>query len=192
MIAATPLQSAIGDVDRLAEEIRRENDRRYTFYRMLTATDRVLHRLEDLNEQGVKRLSAGARRQMKTLLAELPMSCMEVFRSSDQVQEALDGIFEVQERLLRTRYPDRDIEEAEDAEAPDFTAADLERWAGVCEWLRGFEPAGLLRRDAGLRSADLEAMQDRGLVYLRDGSRWRVYTTWVRRLDALRARVEVG
>ncbi len=101
-------------IEELEEEIRRENDRRYAFYRMLNATDRVLWRLEELNRDGVKAIPGDMRGRMRTSLSELPANCIEVYRDSDHVQEVLDSIFEVQERLFRWRDPQRMPEEEEE------------------------------------------------------------------------------
>jgi hypothetical protein len=103
-------------IEELEEEIRRENDRRYAFYRMLNATDRVLWRLEELNRDGIKQIPGDMRVKMRGSLTELPMSCMEVFRESDHVQEVLDSVFEVQERLFRWRDPQRSPEDEEELE----------------------------------------------------------------------------
>jgi hypothetical protein len=103
-------------IEELEEEIRRENDRRYAFYRMLNATDRVLWRLEELNRDGIKQIPTGMRGRMKGSLTELPTSCMEVFRESDHVQEVLDSVFEMQERLFRWRDPQRMPDDEEELE----------------------------------------------------------------------------
>ncbi len=103
-------------IDELEEEIRRDNDRRYAFYRMLTATDRVLWRLEELNRDGVKVVPGDMRVRMRNSLTELPSSCLEVFRDSDHVQEILDSVFEVQERLFRWRDPQRLPDDEEELE----------------------------------------------------------------------------
>jgi len=103
-------------IEELEEEIRRENDRRYAFYRMLNATDRVLWRLEELNRDGIKQIPTDMRGRMKGSLTELPTSCMEVFRDSDHVQEVLDSVFEVQERLFRWRDPQRTPDDEEELE----------------------------------------------------------------------------
>jgi hypothetical protein len=92
-------------IEELREDIRRENARRYTFYRMLSATDRVLCRLEELNRDGVKAISSDISTRMRESLSELPTSCMEVYRDSERVREVFDSIFEVQERLFRWRDP---------------------------------------------------------------------------------------
>ena len=102
-------------IEELEEEIRRENDRRYAFYRMLNATDRVLWRLEELNRDGIKMMPGDMRGRMRGSLTELPNACMEVFRDSDHVQEVLDSVFEVQERLFRWRDPQR-LEDEEELE----------------------------------------------------------------------------
>ena len=52
-------------IEELEEEIRRENDRRYAFYRMLNATDRVLWRLEELNRDGIKVIPGDMRGRMR-------------------------------------------------------------------------------------------------------------------------------
>ncbi|HXM57722.1 MAG TPA: hypothetical protein VOB72_20160 [Candidatus Dormibacteraeota bacterium] len=103
-------------IEELEEEIRRENDRRYAFYRMLNATDRVLWRLEELNRDGVKVIPGGMRVRMRESLTELPASCLEIFRDSDHVQEVLDSVFEVQERLFRWRDPQRMPDDEEELE----------------------------------------------------------------------------
>src|SRR5689334_25400596 len=41
-------------IEKLETAVRRENRRRYAFYRMLQATDRVRWRLEEMNRDGVK------------------------------------------------------------------------------------------------------------------------------------------
>jgi hypothetical protein len=103
-------------IEELEEEIRRENDRRYAFYRMLNATDRVLWRLEELNRDGIKAIPGEMRLRMRESLTELPSSCLEIFRDSDHVQEVLDSVFEVQERLFRWRDPQRLAEDEEELE----------------------------------------------------------------------------
>src|SRR5216683_1266316 len=76
--------------------LRRQNRRRYAFQRMLEATDRVLWRLEEMNRDGVK---------------TVPNHVREPLRDCAQVQDTLDSLFEIQERLFRWRYPDwQDIE----------------------------------------------------------------------------------
>jgi hypothetical protein len=103
-------------IEELEDEIRRDNERRYAFYRMLNATDRVLWRLEELNRDGIKTIPDGMRSRMRGSLTELPNSCVEVFRDSEQVQEVLDSIFEVQERLFRWRDPQRMSDDEEEFE----------------------------------------------------------------------------
>jgi succinate dehydrogenase/fumarate reductase flavoprotein subunit len=103
-------------IEELEEEIRRDNERRSAFYRMLSATDRVLWRLEELNRDGSKTIPADMRMRMRDSLTELPSSCLEIFRDSEHVQEVLDSIFEVQERLFRWRDPQRLAEEEEELE----------------------------------------------------------------------------
>jgi hypothetical protein len=102
---------AIGELE---EQIRRDNDRRYAFYRMLHATDRVLWRLEEMNRDGDKEIPEDMRLRIRENLAELPVPCIEVFRDSDHVQEVLDSLFEVQERLFRWRDPQRVPEEEDE------------------------------------------------------------------------------
>src|SRR2546430_16088552 len=103
-------------IEELEEEIRRQNNRRYSFYRMLGATDRVLWRLEELNRDGIKQIPGDMRVRMRDSLTELPMNCLEVFRDSEQTQEVLDSMFEMQERLFRWRDPQRMSEDEEELE----------------------------------------------------------------------------
>jgi hypothetical protein len=101
-------------IEELEEEIRRENDRRYAFYRMLNATDKVLWRLEELNRDGMKMIPCDVRMRMRESLTELPAACLEAYRDSEAVQEVLDSLFEVQERLFRWRDPQRAPDEEEE------------------------------------------------------------------------------
>lgn len=101
-------------IEELEEEIRRDNDRRYAFYRMLNATDKVLWRLEELNRDGMKMIPCDMRARMRESLTELPTACLEVYRDSEMVQEVLDSLFEVQERLFRWRDPQRTPDEEEE------------------------------------------------------------------------------
>jgi len=103
-------------IEELEEEIRRDNDRRYAFYRMLNATDKVLWRLEELNRDGIKVIPGDMRLKMRDSLTDLPPSCLEVYRDSDHVQDVLDSIFEVQERLFHWRDPGRSPEDEEEFE----------------------------------------------------------------------------
>jgi GTP cyclohydrolase I len=86
--------------------LRRENRRRYAFQRMLEATDRVLWRLEELNRDGVSRVPKRVRNEVREVVEKMPERLREPLRDSGQVQDTLDSVFEVQERLFRWRYPD--------------------------------------------------------------------------------------
>src|SRR5262249_43936853 len=103
-------------IEELEEEIRRENDRRYAFYRMLNATDRVLWRLEEVDRGGVKQIPGDMRGRMKGSVARPPTACMEGFRESRHVEEVLDSVFEVEERLFRWRDRQRLPEDEEELE----------------------------------------------------------------------------
>lgn len=86
--------------------LRRENRRRYAFQRMLEATDRMLWRLEEMNRDGVKTVSRPVRAEIHELVETMPRDVAEPLRETRQVQDTLDSVFEVQERLFRWRYPD--------------------------------------------------------------------------------------
>lgn len=103
------------NIEELEAEIRRDNDRRYAFQRLLRATDRVLWRLEEMNRDGVKSLNADQRTDIRETLDELPGPCKELFHDSDQVQEVLDSVFEIQEGLFRLRFPEYGFDEDGDS-----------------------------------------------------------------------------
>ena len=86
--------------------LRRENRRRYAFHRMLQATDRILWRLEEMNRDGVRTLPKRDRVQIREVVGAMPIRIAERLRDTGQVQDTLDSLFEVQERLFRWRYPD--------------------------------------------------------------------------------------
>jgi hypothetical protein len=94
-----------GRIDEEVRTVRRANLRRYAFQRMLEATDRVLWRLEELNRDGVARVPKRVRAEVQELGAGMPSHVREALRDSGQVQDTLDGLFDVQERLFRWRYP---------------------------------------------------------------------------------------
>jgi hypothetical protein len=73
---------------------------------MLQATDRVLWRLEEMNRDGVKTVPARVRAEIRGLGGTMPNHVREPLRDTGHVQDTLDSLFEVQERLFRWRYPD--------------------------------------------------------------------------------------
>lgn len=118
MSIATPIHDASLSIEELEQDIRRENERRYAFYRMLHATDRVLWRLEELNLHGVKTLPAGAYARMYAALRELPACALAELRDSPKVQEVLDSVFAAQDALLRWRDPERAVEKDDEEPEP--------------------------------------------------------------------------
>jgi len=84
----------------------RHNRRRYAFHRMLKATDRLLWRLEEMNRDGVKVLPKSVRSEIEEVMESMPDEVREPLRDGASVQETLDRLFEIQERLFRWRYPD--------------------------------------------------------------------------------------
>ena len=95
--------------NRIEEEktaVRRANRRRYAFHRMLLATDRMLWRLEEMNRDGVKAVPQRVRAELRGLVEAMPVTVGATLRETDRVQDALDSLFEVQERLFRWRFPD--------------------------------------------------------------------------------------
>ncbi len=93
-------------IEKLETALRRENRRRYAFHRMLQATDRVLWRLEEMNRDGVKTVPARVRAEIRGVAGTMPNHVREPLRDTGHVQDTLDSLFEVQERLFRWRYPD--------------------------------------------------------------------------------------
>jgi len=103
--------------------LRRQMRRRYAFQRMLEATDRILWRLEEMNRDGVKTLSAQVRAELHDVAETMPNHVREPLRDTGLVQDSLDSLFEVQERLFRWRYPDwHDIEPEEETSEFDFAS----------------------------------------------------------------------
>lgn len=100
-------------IGELQQEIERENSRRYAFQRMLRSTDRVLWKLEEMNRDGVREAASDVRVEIREAMSELPHECREALRDSASVQELLDSMFEVQERLFRWRHPEFAFEEDE-------------------------------------------------------------------------------
>ena len=86
--------------------VRRVNRRRYAFYRMLKATDKVLWTLEEMNRDGVKTVPARVRHELRDLVGAMPAPVRAPLRDSGDVQDTLDSMFEVQEKLFRWRFPD--------------------------------------------------------------------------------------
>ena len=86
--------------------LRRHNRRRYAFQRLLISTDRLLWRLEEMNRDGVTTVPARVRAEIKDAAESMPPQIREPLRDSGHVQDTLDSLFDVQERLFRWRYPD--------------------------------------------------------------------------------------
>ena len=103
-------------IGKLEQALLRQNRQRYAFYRMLHATDRVLGRLEEMNRDGVKTVPARLRAEIRKIADTMPAHVREPLSELRSVQDTLDRLFEVQERLFRWRHPgwhDWDPDEAE-------------------------------------------------------------------------------
>ena len=85
---------------------RRALRRRYAFHHMLKATDRILWRLEEMNRDGIKTVPKRVRDEIRLEVEDMPDKVRDGLRDSGYVQDMLDSLFEVQERLFRWRYPD--------------------------------------------------------------------------------------
>ena len=99
--------------------LRRQNRRRYAFQRMLEATDRVLWQLEEMNRDGVKTVPAPLRAELRGVVGHMPGHIREPLRDEGRVQDTLDSLFEVQERLFRWRFPEWDDSEPDELEFAD-------------------------------------------------------------------------
>ena len=71
-----------------------------SYRRVLALTDDVLGKLEQRNLRGQRDLDEVVKRDLARTLAELPAAARRRFPEARTVQEALDGIFLVQECLL--------------------------------------------------------------------------------------------
>ena len=92
-------------IEQQVSALRRTNRRRYAFQRMLQATDRLLWRLEEMNRDGVKTVPRRVRAELRGVVDTMPNQIREPLRDTGHVQDTLDSLFEVQERLFRWRYP---------------------------------------------------------------------------------------
>ena len=106
-------------IEQQESALRRQNRRRYAFQRMLEATDRVLWQLEEMNRDGVKNVPAVFRAQLTEAVEIMPDHIREPLRADGPVQDMLDSLFEVQERLFKWRYPDWDDTEPDELEFAD-------------------------------------------------------------------------
>jgi hypothetical protein len=93
-------------IEQQESALRRRNKRRYAFQTLLTATDRMLWRLEELNRDGAKTMPVRVRAELRELCEGMPRGVRASLRDTGQVQDALDSLFEVQEHLFKWRYPD--------------------------------------------------------------------------------------
>jgi hypothetical protein len=102
--------------------LRRQMRRRYAFQKMLAATDRMLWRLEEMNRDGVKNVPAPVRAELRELVESMPRQVRTSLKDSGHVQDTLDCLFDVQERLFRWRHPDWDDFDPEGEEQLDFVS----------------------------------------------------------------------
>ena len=93
----TAVWAAAADAEAAMLAERRE-ERHYR--RLLALTDGILGRLERRNLAGERTLDDGLRRDIAMTVLELPPRARRRMARVDTVQQALDGIFEVQEELL--------------------------------------------------------------------------------------------
>jgi hypothetical protein len=64
-----------------------------------------------MNRDGVKTVPGPVRAELREVVGNMPNHVREPLRDGGQVQDTLDSVFEVQERLFRWRFPDwEDIE----------------------------------------------------------------------------------
>ncbi len=103
-------------IGELEADNRRDAARRYSFYRMLRSTDRVLWHLEELNRDGRREIPDDVRRELVEMVGDLPAACRQTFRERADVQGALDNLFEIQESLFRWRHPGWAGDEDDDVE----------------------------------------------------------------------------
>ena len=101
-------------IEQQESALRRQNRRRYAFHRMLQATDRVLWQLEEMNRDGIKEVPTPVRSELREAVGLMPGHVREPLRDSGHVQDTLDSLFEIQERLFRWRFPDWDDTEPDD------------------------------------------------------------------------------
>jgi hypothetical protein len=106
-------------IEQQESALRRQNRRRYAFQRLLEATDRVLWQLEEMNRDGVKNVPAPLRAELRGVVGAMPRGIREPLRDEAPVQETLDSLFEVQERLFKWRFPEWDDDEPDDLEFAD-------------------------------------------------------------------------
>ena len=106
-------------IEQQQSALRRHNRRRYAFQRMLEATDRVLWQLEEMNRDGVKTVPAQVRSELRVVVGQMPGHIREPLREDGQVQDTLDSLFEVQERLFRWRFPGWEDSETDELEFAD-------------------------------------------------------------------------
>jgi hypothetical protein len=84
------------------EAIREQRRAERDYRRMLGLTDRLLGRLEQLNLSGHRELDEETRRDIALTLLDVTEPARDRFPSTNAVQKALDGMFDVQESLLLT------------------------------------------------------------------------------------------
>ena len=105
------------NIGELEQAARRAAERRRWFARMLRATDGLLWTLEEMNRLGKKEMPLELREEIRETVADLPAAAQEAYREREDVQGALDNVFEVQESLFRWRHPDWTADEHESQRA---------------------------------------------------------------------------
>ena len=95
----------------IQDGLRRDIARRRSFHRMRDATDRLIRQLEEMNRDGVSGVPRSLRTRVRAAIQELPEPCRTPVSEKASVQQVLDLLFDVQERLFRWRHPEFAFEE---------------------------------------------------------------------------------
>ena len=85
----------------------------------LTRAEYIRHALEEMNRDGVTSVPPKVRAELRGAVELMPDHVREPLRDAGHVQDTLDSLFEVQERLFRWRFPDWDDNEPDEFEFED-------------------------------------------------------------------------
>jgi hypothetical protein len=102
-----PLDSANAEIRRHMQQATMRQQEKAAIERPFRNIDRLIARMERLHLHGFTELPRNVVQELHSLQRELPPEVIPPRRWRHRIADAIDQLFELEEKLLRLRYPNR-------------------------------------------------------------------------------------